>query len=103
MQTTQTTATERTDSTTQAAQAEAANRLIRLYHVTSVDKAQGPAGAAGDWYRYVLEGGRSPITGLRRGSRSEVTEHAKRCASELNERNSGRSPSAWAPRKTRQS
>jgi hypothetical protein len=76
---------------------------IRQYQVTSVDKAEGPNGADGDWYCYVLEGGRSPITGLRRGTLSEVTEHAKRCARDLNERNSGKSPSAWAPRRSKAS
>jgi hypothetical protein len=78
-----------------------ASSLVRHYHVTSVDKAQAPGGAEGDWYCYVLEGGRSPITGLRRGTLIEVTEHAKRCAQELNERNNGKSPSAWAPRRSR--
>ena len=73
----------------------------RRYHVASVNQAQGPSGADGDWFRYVLEGGRSPITGLRRGTRDEVTEHANRCAEELNERNNGRSASAWAPRKAK--
>ena len=73
----------------------------RRYRVASVNQAQGPSGADGDWFRYILEGGRSPITGLRRGSRDEVTEHANRCAEELNERNNGRSASAWAPRKAK--
>ena len=77
------------------------NSLVRHYRVASVDKAEGPGNADGDWYRYVLVGGRSPITGLRRGSRDEVTEHAKRCAEDLNQRNNGKSASAWAPRKTK--
>jgi hypothetical protein len=77
--------------------------LVRHYYVTSVNKATPPAGADGDWYCYVLEGGRSPITGLRRGTLSEVTEHAQRCAKDLNERNNGKSPSAWAPRRSRAS
>ena len=38
--------------------------LARHYSVASVDKAQGPGDADGDWYRYVLVGGRSPITGF---------------------------------------
>jgi hypothetical protein len=80
---------------------EVNNGLARHYSVASVDKAQGPGEADGDWYRYVLVGGRSPITGLRRGTRDEVTEHANRCAEELNERNNGKSASAWAPRKAK--
>jgi hypothetical protein len=85
------------------AQGEPQNPFVSHYHVVSVDKAQAPGGADGDWFRYVLAGGRSPITGLRRGTLREVTEHAHRCASELNQRNSGKAPSAWAPRRTRQS
>lgn len=77
--------------------------LIRYYHVASVDKASPPAGADGDWYRYILEGGRSPITGLRRGTLMEVTEHARRCARDLNERSNGKRPSAWAPRRSKAS
>ncbi len=90
-------------STRDAAAKAVGGGLIRHYKVTSVVKAQAPDGADGNWYRYVLEGGRSPITGMRRGTQKEVTEHARRCAADLNERNSGRSPSAWAPRKSKQS
>lgn len=87
----------------QAAQSDAAKAFLRQYHVASVQKVQPPAGADGNWFGYVLDGGRSPITGMRRGTMKEVTEYAKRCAAELNERNNGRSPSAWAPRKGKQS
>ncbi len=86
-----------------AAQNEAAKAYLRQYHVASVHKIKPPAGADGNWYGYVLDGGRSPITGMRRGTMKEVTDYAKRCASDLNERNNGRSPSAWAPRKGKQS
>ena len=91
------------DSTTSARTAGQCtiDSVSKRYSVASVYQAQGPGGAEGDWYRYVLEGGCSPITGLRRGSLDEVTEHANRCAQELNERNNGRSPSAWAPRKNK--
>lgn len=76
--------------------------LAIRYHVVSVDKAQSPPnGADGDWYCYVLAGGRTPITGLRRGSLIEVTEHAKRCAKDLNDRSNGKRLSAWAPRRSR--
>jgi hypothetical protein len=90
-------------STRDVAAKAAGSSLIRNYKVTSVAKTKAPEGADGNWYRYVLEGGRSPITGIRRGTLKEVTDHAKRCAADLNERNSGRSPSAWAPRKAKQS
>jgi hypothetical protein len=103
MPATQTAAVSPRASNVPAAQAEVTNPYTSHYHVISVDPAQAPIGADGDWYRYVLAGGRSPITGLRRGSLSEVTEHAERCATELNQRNSGKSPSAWAPRRSRQS
>ncbi len=91
------------EKTKQAVQSDAAKVFFRHYHVTSVNKIQPPTGADGNWYGYVLDGGRSPITGMRRGTMKEVTEYAKRCAAELNERNNGRSPSAWAPRKGKQS
>ena len=39
-----------------------------------------------DWCRYVLESGYSAITGWRRGSLQEVTQHAIHCAEELNAR-----------------
>ncbi len=87
----------------QAAQSDAAKVFFRHYQVTCINKIQPPAGADGNWYSYVLDGGRSPISGMRRGTMKEVTEYAKRCAAELNERNNGRSPSAWAPRKGKQS
>jgi hypothetical protein len=103
MQATQSVPSDNSKSAAVQAAVDAAAGMIRLYYVTSVDKAEAPDGADGDWYCYVLEGGRSPITGLRRGTLSEVTEHAKRCARDLNERNSSKSPSAWAPRRSKAS
>lgn len=77
---------------------------IRHYHVESVDKANSPPeGSDGDWYCYVLKGGRAPITGLRRGTLIEVTEHAKRCARDLNDRSNGKRLSSWAPRRAKAS
>lgn len=99
MQATQTATSKRSGKSTEAAK-DAMPSFIKLYEVSSVTKTQAPTGTDGTWYKYVLEGGRSPITGIRRGIQKEVTEHAKRCAVELNERNSGKSPSAWAPRKS---
>jgi len=72
---------------------------IRQYCVALVEKAAVPDGAVGDnWYRYVLESGCSEITGWRRGSLQEVTQHAMRCAEELNARNNA-STSPWALRR----
>lgn len=62
------------------------------YRVGSVTKTKPPTGAEGnDWYRYVLEGGHSPISGWRQGSLEDVTEFAQRSADELNERRAGKS------------
>lgn len=61
------------------------------YRVVSVTKATPPTGMEGaDWYRYVLEGGHSPITGWRRGSLADVKAFAQISADELNERRSGK-------------
>ena len=61
------------------------------YRVASVTKATPPTGLDGtDWYRYVLEGGHSPITGWRRGSLADVKAYAQISADELNERRSGK-------------
>ncbi|MDH3604910.1 MAG: hypothetical protein OEU26_35340 [Candidatus Tectomicrobia bacterium] len=60
---------------------------IRHYQVALVEKAAMPQGAEGeDWYRYVLESGYAAITGWRRGSLKEITQHAIRCTEELNAR-----------------
>lgn len=79
----------------------AAKGMQFQYRVVSVKKSKAPTGADGDWYKYELQGGRSPITGMRRGSLKEVQEHAKRCADDLNERNWGRGASAWAQRRAK--
>jgi hypothetical protein len=100
MQATQTTSSKSEQKTLETSPEKPSRGFARFYRVSSVDRADAPANADGDWYRYILEGGRSPITGLRRGTLAEVTDHATRCANELNERNNGKSPSAWAPKKT---
>ena len=59
----------------------------RHFRVALVEKSAVPQGAEGkDWYRYVLESGSSAITGWRRGSLLEITQHAIRCTEELNAR-----------------
>ena len=70
------------------------------YEVISVEKVQGPDGGRGDdWYRYVINSPGSPITGLRRGSRKEVTLYVREYAEKLRVRTSPRARSVWAPRR----
>jgi len=67
--------------------------------VARVERTDVPDGGKGQtWYRYVLDNGRSKITGQRRGSLKDVTAHAQRYAEQLNARSLG-APSIWAPRK----
>jgi hypothetical protein len=74
----------------------------RQFRVALVEKAAVPYGAEGDnWYRYVLENRYDAITGWRRGSLQEITQHATRYTEELNARsNQGSSP--WLSRRKRQ-
>lgn len=68
------------------------------FRVAQVIKTGSPdGGEEGGWYRYVLDNGRSTITGQRQGSLKEVTAHAAHCAEQINARGSGRQ-SHWAPR-----
>jgi len=82
-----------------------APRILPAAHLPSdfvvarVERADVPDGGRGQtWYRYVLDNGRSKITGQRRGSLKDVTAHAQRYAEQLNARSLG-APSIWAPRK----
>lgn len=68
------------------------------YVVARVEKTDVPDGAKGHWYHYVLDNGRSTISGQRRGSYKDVLAHAQRYAQQLNARSLG-APSVWAPRK----
>ncbi len=72
----------------------------RQFRVMLVEKTSVPHGGAEDdtWYRYVLSSGCSAITGWRRGSLQEVTQHATRCTEELNARSRG-GTSSWSPRR----
>ena len=65
------------------------------FRVALVEKSVGPQGAEGeDWYRYVLKSRYGAITGWRRGSLQEITQHAVHCAEELN----ARSATGFSPR-----
>ncbi len=74
----------------------------RHFRVALVEKSAVPQGAAGDdWYRYVLESGYAAITGWRRGSLQEITQHAIHCTEELNARSAtGFSPRAYRRKTT---
>ena len=66
------------------------------YTVVSVERSNGPEGAPGsDWYRYVIEKPGSPITGYRRGKKSDVMAYISECMGQLEERmQSGKAPRA---------
>lgn len=68
------------------------------FAVARVEKIGAPDGAIGqNWYRYVLENGRSSIVGQRSGSLKDVTAYANQYAQQLNSRNGGAS-STWTSR-----
>lgn len=57
------------------------------YHVVSIDKTNTPDGAmAGNWYRYIIEKGKSKIEGYKCGSFTSVAEHAMHVTEDLNQR-----------------
>jgi hypothetical protein len=57
------------------------------YHLLSIDNANAPSGSDGsDWVRYRIAQGSNVITGYRRGSLSNVSEHIETVVSGLNER-----------------
>lgn len=68
------------------------------YRVARIERIDVPDGGEGkNWYRYILDNGRSTITGQRRGSKEDVVAHAERYAQQLNTRGfSGQS--VWTPR-----
>ncbi len=72
----------------------------RHYTVLEVEKTDSPIDDNPDsWYRYVVNDGNSTITGLRCGTKKQVTEYAKKFAKDLNERGTS-SSSVWATRST---
>lgn len=68
------------------------------FKVACVEKIDAPDGSEGqDWHRYVLESGRSTVTGQRRGSRKDVLAYATQCTEQMNARGlTGQS--IWSPR-----
>ena len=56
----------------------------------SVSPAEAPPGAEGTWHSYVISQGANQITGLRAGSRAEVTQLVDAMIEQLNERRIGK-------------
>ena len=68
------------------------------YALARIERTDAPQGSEGhDWYRYVLDNGRSTVVGHRQGPRKEVESYAQRCAAQLNARGLNGS-SSWSPR-----
>ena len=70
-----------------------------LFVVVSVEKSEAPQGADGkNWYRYVIERGKSQIVGNMRGSLKKVQTEVDEYVENLNQRNSlPKGRSQWAP------
>jgi hypothetical protein len=69
--------------------------------VVSIEKSDGGPGgeSENDWYRYVIDSPGSPITGYRRGKKSEIVKYLNECAVQLEDRiNNRRAPRASAGR-----
>ncbi len=59
-----------------------------IYKVTAVEKTTAPEGMLGDnWYRYVIQKGKSVVESKKTGTLKAVTEHAKNVAELINTRN----------------
>ncbi len=72
--------------------------LGRRYEVLSVEKASAPNGGTGsNWHRYVIRVPGSTLTGIRRGSKQDVTRFATQYAEQLRARSSPHAKSAYAP------
>lgn len=58
------------------------------YKVIQIEKIDTPDGMVGDnWYRYVIDYGKSQIEGKKPGSLKVVKQHAESIAEDLNTRN----------------
>lgn len=90
--------TQPTDMPTRATDEHVSSSRPHSFKVARVEKITAPDGTDGkDWFRYVLESGRSTITGQRRGSRDDVLAYATQCAQQLNTRALA-AASIWNPR-----
>ncbi len=71
----------------------------RKFVVTEVVRADPPPGESGNsWFRYTIDHGSAPISGIRPGSPASVRHYAEAFAENLNLRTLGFSPNA--PRTT---
>lgn len=87
-----------TENSTTPKKAVVASAAPRAYHLVSVEKTQVPEGGGNEnWYRYLLDDGRSTISGVRCGNLKEVTAYATQYAEQLNSRNTN-GQCAWSPR-----
>jgi hypothetical protein len=70
------------------------------FYVDSIQPAPAPEGGTGSWYRYVVkQGPTNTITGIRSGTREEVSERLDVMVATLNERRLGKykAPSKGRP------
>ena len=59
----------------------------RRYVVSSIEKSDPPSSdCEGEWYKYVIAGGSSGITGVRSGTYQSVAQYAEEFADHINER-----------------
>lgn len=62
-------------------------KKVNPYSVVNVEKIDTPEGLPGDnWYRYVIDFGRSTIEGKKAGTLKLVREHAEAVVEDLNSR-----------------
>lgn len=60
------------------------------FTLLSVTPAEAPPGAEGVWHSYVISQGANQITGLRAGTRAEVTQLVDEMIERLNDRRIGK-------------
>jgi hypothetical protein len=94
--------TDRKEDSTTSVASRGGRNLPSPFKLARVEKTLVPEGGSDQtWYRYVLDNGRSTITGQRSGTLKEVTAYATEYALQLNQRNiTGHS--AWSPRGKKQ-
>lgn len=56
------------------------------FRIESIAEAEAPDGSEGTWHRYVLIQGSNTITGIRCGTRVEVSQLLEEMVERLNER-----------------
>jgi len=56
------------------------------YRIVSVEQISPPGDMPGDWYRYIIQCGRSKIEGFQTGNLDQVTANIEKYTESLNER-----------------